>query len=484
MRDRDDRDLADKPTSREDGARSVDREPDLDCVVVGGGMAGLAAAWELRDLNTVLLEAEPRVGGRVKSERRGNYWLSVGAHMFGEPGSIIGRLVEEAGLETLRIHGDMLAISWGDHLYRGGRPEMYPIRLPLEWRARADLIRSGLKVRRAAARYESLSRRRPDDTAASVRRRLLSFLDDRSFADLVGPVHPQVDSLFRTTAHRMTAESEEVAAGCMAALFAHVWSSGEVVLGRNLRGGSAELPRALAQSLGPKVHLETQVHEVVAHNDHVLVRSSRHGEEVTLRARYAVVATPAYVTRRIISNLASPLLHALESIDYGPFVVAAILTNEASRMPWDDLYSVLTPGRSFTMFFNHANVLRAPGRRSPGGAVMVYAGAGKARALLDQPDEQITTTFLADLEKVFPEMHGIVEDVWVQRWERAQPFQKPGRSRFQELFESPINGRVYLAGDYTGDWAHMESAAETGREAAIGVRSRLRKPSSALAPDN
>ena len=115
---------------------------------------------------------------------------------------------------------------------------------------------------------------------------------------------------------------------------------------------------------------------------------------------------------------------------------------------------------------------------------MVYAGAGKARALLDQSDEQITTTFLDDLVRVFPEMRGLVEEVWVQRWERAQPFQKPGRSRFQDLLESPINDRVYLAGDYTGDWAHMESAAETGREAAIKVRSKLRKPSSALAPDN
>ena len=89
--------------------------------------------------------------------------------------------------------------------------------------------------------------------APETRLRMLEFMDDRPFSELVGRVHPEVDALFRTTAHRMTAEPEEVAAGCMAALFAHVWSSGDAVLGRNMRGGSAELPLALARALGERV---------------------------------------------------------------------------------------------------------------------------------------------------------------------------------------------------------------------------------------
>ena len=28
-------------------------------------------------------------------------------------------------------------------------------------------------------------------------------------------------------------------------------------------------------------------------------------------------------------------------------------------MPWDDLYSILTPDKSFNMFFNHANFMRS-----------------------------------------------------------------------------------------------------------------------------
>jgi protoporphyrinogen/coproporphyrinogen III oxidase len=47
-----------------------------DVVIVGGGLAGLSAAWRLRHRDTVLLESEPRLGGRIRSERRGPYWLN------------------------------------------------------------------------------------------------------------------------------------------------------------------------------------------------------------------------------------------------------------------------------------------------------------------------------------------------------------------------------------------------------------------------
>lgn len=54
-----------------------------DAIVIGGGIAGMSAAWRLRDTDVIVLEASNRIGGRLRSERRGRYWLNWGGHVFG-----------------------------------------------------------------------------------------------------------------------------------------------------------------------------------------------------------------------------------------------------------------------------------------------------------------------------------------------------------------------------------------------------------------
>src|SRR5258708_10665786 len=78
--------------------RRVSASTSRDVVVVGAGLAGLAAAWHLRDLDVLVLEAGDRVGGRIRSEGRDGVWLNFGAHVFGNPGSAAGRLIDETGV--------------------------------------------------------------------------------------------------------------------------------------------------------------------------------------------------------------------------------------------------------------------------------------------------------------------------------------------------------------------------------------------------
>src|SRR4051812_49725951 len=66
-------------------------------VVVGGGIAGLAAAWELRDRDVVVLESTDRTGGRMWSESRDPYWLNYGGHLINGAHSVTGPLVGGAG---------------------------------------------------------------------------------------------------------------------------------------------------------------------------------------------------------------------------------------------------------------------------------------------------------------------------------------------------------------------------------------------------
>src|SRR4051795_7563549 len=112
-------------------------------VVVGGGIAGLSAAWRLRHRDVLLLEAGDRLGGRLRSDPCGEYWLNYGAHLFAGPGSLVDRMARECGLEAVPVTGGMMGLAVGSKILDRGRVETYPFRLPLSIRDRIAFAKAG-----------------------------------------------------------------------------------------------------------------------------------------------------------------------------------------------------------------------------------------------------------------------------------------------------------------------------------------------------
>jgi oxygen-dependent protoporphyrinogen oxidase len=124
------------------------------------------------------------------------------------------------------------------------------------------------------------------------------------------------------------------------------------------------------------------------------------------------------------------------------------------------------------MLFNTANVLRDKARpRQPGGSLMVYAAAGFARRLAGLSDAAVADRFVGDLNDLYPQTRGIVEEVVVHRWERGLPYPRVGRSRLQRSLTRSLEP-VYFAGDYLGTW-YTETAVQTALTAAAAIRGRL-----------
>jgi protoporphyrinogen/coproporphyrinogen III oxidase len=454
-----------------DDRREPVTERRYEAVIVGAGIAGLTAGWTLRDRKILVLEATDRVGGRLRSEPRGPYWLNLGAHLFPGPGSPLDRLVQETGLETRIIPGNRMGLAFQGRVVASGRPETYPFRLPMSWAARMSFVRAGLRLRSAAREHIRVARPRSGESADATRARLVAYRNDETFAAYLGDLHPDVAAIFRAIAERAAAEPEELSAGAGAALFALVWGDEKTGSARNLIGGSALLPQALAHRLGDRVLTGAVVDEVAPTADGVRVRFRRQGVATTVSADYAIVATPAPVTRTIVHHLPRDTADALAAIPYGPFICGAFLTEETGPMPWDHIYAVAVADKSFNMLFNHANPLRTPGKREPGGSLMVYAGGELGRRLLPLSNDEIRAIFLRDLHDLLPATRGIIREALIQRWEHAIPYAPPGRARFQAALTRPL-GRIVLAGDYlqNGD---MQVAAATGLEAAQAVRQRL-----------
>lgn len=443
---------------------------EYDVVIVGGGIGGLAAAWMLRERRILVLEAGRRVGGRIHSEPRGDYWLNFGAHLFGEATSPVGRLVAELGLETRPIPGHRMGLYFNGTLVTRGRPEGFPLRLPLSMPARLSLVKMGLKLRAGVHRVIKAEKAGADAGPAERRMKRLAFENQRTLSHYMGRLHPDVALILRTITERTGASPEEMAAGYGLHSFTQVWSRHS--LGRNLFGGSAGLPQAIAGRIGERIMLGATVSAVKAGASEVEVRYRRDGEDHCATARYALVATEAEMARGIIAGLPDATADALRQIRYGPFLSAAVLTGEAGPMPWDHTYAIATPGLSFGVFFNQASSLRV-GPRRPGGSLMLFSGALGAARLMSLTDRAIERHFLADLGKLFPEMRGIVREIRIQRWPRGAPYSFPGRASLQPALASPL-GRVFLAGDYL-EFPSMEAAARSGFEAAERITAELGK---------
>lgn len=443
-----------------------------DAIIVGGGLAGLSAAWRLRHWDTLVLEAEDRVGGRLRSEKRGEYFLNWGGHIFAGEGTSTERLFNETGTRWMTVPGSLTGLSMNGKLLLKGRIETYPFRIPMSLRSRAALIKSGAKVMADVGRYARAVRFRPGESGEMRQQRVYDFENDRTFAEYIGDLPEDAEALFRPTITRSAGDPHELSAGAGIGYFSLVWNIGQG-LDRSVLGGPSTLTETMAGSLGPGgVEIRAQVQEIVQHRDHAVVRYSQDGKEHEVQTRTVVLATPATVSRQVAVDLPTSTRDALAQVRYGPYVSAAFLTNEIGPQVWDTAYGIATPKRAFTVALNMGNIARGmESSRRPGGSMMVFSPASLARQLIDKSDQEILETYVADLDACLPGFSTIIEEAHVQRFETGAPYAFPGRAKLQpELTRR--TGRIFLAGDYMGS-LYTETAITSGFSAAQEAASML-----------
>lgn len=426
--------------------------------VVGAGMAGLAAAYELakEGVEVTVFEKNSYVGGRIRTDVYEGKRIEGGAQTYFEFYRLTRRLIREVdlakyertlpgrtGILRRRRISDIssgLALLFDGHLSFGSK------------------LLLGKLLRRLLAHWRQLDHERLERAHALDTKSVAEFAVEELNEEILAYVfEPVLSGLFYW-------RSREVS---QAALFVLLRQALTGLRPMTLRGGLSSLPYAMAQDLDVRVnHTVTQIaktergkYRVAGHNG-----SHAFGHEFDA----VVCATTAAVVPRLIPSLSSTQKRFFRSIKYSQNVNIAV---EVDVNPIAEMPSLYVPPAE-----RHIQSLGAVTRQSDG-VISLFSSATSGADLVDKRDRVVSTRLVQDFEKALPtanngDLRPIPELIY--RWPRALPVLDVGYfDRLRAFRRRKLEpGKLVFCGDYLGG-AIIEGAVRSGMDAANRLICRL-----------
>lgn len=399
----------------------------IDAVVVGAGIAGLAAAWELRQrgLRPLVLEQSARAGGVIVTERTGGFVIDGGpdALLAHKPAALT--LCEELGLGERLV--SVLPPRTAFIVRRGQLiplPEASFLGLPTRLRALATSPLFSWRGRlRMATELVRPPRVTEDESIGSfIRRRFGDEAVEYLAEPLLAGIHAgDVDALSVHALFPRLVELERSAGSVLRGLLRAPAQASPRGAFQSLRGGLAELPDALAGALGAEtIRYGARVREIATDAGRRYALTLENGETITARA--VIVAVPAWAAGPMLRALDADLAALCESIPYASTVTVALaLRREQVRHPLRGTGFVVPRAERKAITAATWSSSKWPGR-APEGHVLLRAFLGGAGAddVLERRDEALVAAALGDLASLL----GVSGDplfARVFRWPRATP---------------------------------------------------------------
>ncbi len=277
------------------------RSQDCDIVIIGAGLAGLAAARraEAQGASVLVVEARDRVGGRLLNEPIGNGEIvEVGGQWVGPTQLRINELIDELGLETFQTYDEGYnQFEFRGRLtrYQGAIPKINPVALADIAQLQGRLDRMAKKVpvdapweAPKALEWDSLS-------VAAWLNRKAKTAGGRAFIQLVcegvWAAHPADFSLLHLLFYANSAGGIDMLISTDGGAQQH-----------RIVGGSQLIAERMAETLGDRVILDAPARRIICDGENVIVDA----EQVEVRASRVIVALPPTLAGRLIYEPALP----------------------------------------------------------------------------------------------------------------------------------------------------------------------------------
>ena len=437
-----------------------------DVLVIGGGIAGLAAALRLTEygLRPLVLEASPRAGGRMTTDRLSGFAIDRGVTLLGNRFTHMRRTSRLLGLGPM-----MQAVRFVLGLTEGGQVRSYRARRPDDLFFDRNL---SLPARVSALKLFG-------DLLAH-RRALVHGRSDRTVFLDTQTAHDYLEGLGRRGGE-LEARILEPGLGTILGTFAHVsravlmqtlWNT--VGAGFwNFAGGVDRLPEAISARV--PVLTSARALQVQHLADGVEVSVDTEGESKTFRASGAILAVPGHLVPPLCPQLPAWIGDPLRRVAYSKLVSVHVALARPPKAPYVG-YAVVgkLAEEAGMMELQHR---RAPGRCPAGtGMVSVYYPHTDSFPCLEMDDPTLSAHAVRAVERHFSECRDQTLFTHIVRWESALPLFPVGR--LTEMIElrdrlSEWAAPLDFCGDYL-DGLSSEGALRTGEQAAQRLAARLR----------
>ena len=447
-------------------------------VIVGGGAAGLAAAWTLkkRGLEPVLLEANDRAGGRLAGETTDGFLVDAGADFFCSSYDVAFQICEELGVPLARSE---MKLGW----HRNGRWATTTPGLSV-----ANLIRN-LPAARSLGLLSPRSVWPAHRLFSGIFRQAaqLHFSSDGKLAELDG------DETFGAYLDRIgTPEPMKVSLkGFLEMTMGHVELSGQAYMRTYLaemllnadrlrvpEEGAASLASALADACGDAVRVSTAVSRVEVWQGSVTRVMT---DEGPIEADAVVCAVPATKVPTLIPELPAPVRDALGKVTYSSGCRVVIGLDHPPLPPgW---HGALYPEDDTPLLLDRS--INLPATVPPGKNTLdLIVGRDRAQEILSLDDAEIIRELLRDVRRVPPPGSNLPGDgEWifarVYRWREAVCMGLPGMFSAIADMRRHVGHEIrnlFFAGDYMGT-PSVNGALASGVDAAGAVARFLSRQS-------
>ncbi len=421
------------------------------CVIVGAGLAGLAAAYRLgaAGWNVTIIEARDRIGGRVLSYRlpeNPSLVCELGAEWVGASHERIQGLCREFGIR-LQDHRFKITLLSDGAIKRPGTWHYTPASEAAFEKLKHDFEKYGQKEKEQLDRYDWWT----------VLEKIGFSQDDLRLRDLFDSTDFG-ESIRGVSAYAAASEYFE--------------SSPENEMDFKMEGGNSRLVEELVARIGRSaIRTGMPVEEIRQRAGRVTLTAK--GETFTADACICTVPSRMLEAIRFDPPLPSAQSAAAQQLQYARIIKTSVLYSERF---WSDENFSMVSDRTAHYYFHATQNQRdtnAANGASQQGIITSYAIGEKADVLAAQSDKKkmdiVSNGLMAINEHASTLARGVAAYAWQRdRWtEGAYAVYRPGQWFGVRPVLAKPHGKVLFAGEHLADWqGFMEGAVVTGEEAA------------------